>query len=105
MSIHTRTTEVAITIQLDKDFTFHYQAEFRKAYEQNIDEHTKSVLIDFARTDFIDSAALGMLLVLHEYVGKNEGKTTIELINCKKEVFEILEISNFSKLFSIPKAS
>jgi anti-anti-sigma factor len=72
---------------------------------ENFAKHTKSVLIDFARTDFIDSASLGMLLVLREYVEKNEGTTTIELIICKKEVFEILEISNFSKLFSIPKAS
>jgi HptB-dependent secretion and biofilm anti anti-sigma factor len=105
MSIFIHTKEDATTIQLDKEFTFQQQGEFRQAYEQNIDEKTKSIIIDFGRTDFIDSAALGMLLVLRDYTEQNDNINTIELINCKKEVFEILEISNFSKLFSIRKSS
>jgi HptB-dependent secretion and biofilm anti anti-sigma factor len=103
MSIFINTKDDAIAIQLDQEFTFHQQANFRQAYEQNLDEQTKAVIIDFAKTDFIDSAALGMLLVLRDHVEKNKQDITIELINCKKEVFEILEISNFSKLFTIRK--
>jgi len=103
MSIYILTKEDAMTIQLDQQFNFHHQGEFRQAYEQNINEKTKAVLIDFGKTDFIDSAALGMLLILRDYAEQSGKTIAIELINCKKEVLEILEISNFSKLFSIRK--
>lgn len=44
-----------------------------------------------------------MLLILREYIEESGKTIAIELINCRKEVFEILAISNFSKLFSIRK--
>jgi anti-anti-sigma factor len=105
MSISILTRDDITTIQLEKDFTFHHQAEFRKSYEQNLEPQTKSILIDFGKTDFIDSAALGMLLILREYIEKHGQSITIKLINCKKEVLEILEISNFAKLFSIQNSA
>lgn len=103
MSIYILTKEDSITISLENDFTFHHHADFRKAYEQNLDDKKKVIIIDFAKTNFIDSAALGMLLILREYIEESGKTIAIELINCRKEVFEILAISNFSKLFSIRK--
>lgn len=105
MSISLLTQDDAITIQLDKEFTFHHQGDFRQAYEKNINGLTKSIFVDFGKTDFIDSAALGMLLILREYIEKHGQAISIKLINCKKEVLEILEISNFAKLFSIQNST
>ncbi|MEB0155953.1 STAS domain-containing protein, partial [Pseudomonas sp. CCC3.2] len=48
---------------------------------------------------YLDSSALGMLLLLRDHAGGENSK--ISLINCNKDVGTILTISNFSKLFKI----
>lgn len=43
MSIYILTKEDSITISLENDFTFHHHADFRKAYEQNLDDKKRSL--------------------------------------------------------------
>ncbi len=97
MAISTTTDENKHVIQVQGRFDFSVQAEFRKAYESA--EPSKQFFIDFKQADYIDSSALGMLLLARDYAGGDNAK--MEIINCGGEIKSILEISNFQKLFKI----
>ena len=79
-------------------FDFGMHNEFRQALKL-IGDGVKRVEVDFADTDYLDSSALGMLLVLRDKVSSS--KTVVELLKVKPDVKKILEIANFDKLFSI----
>lgn len=87
-----------ITINISGRFDFNLYKEFRGAYEKGIGRGT-SFILDFKNTDYIDSSALGMLLVLREQIGGDASK--VKIINCNGDIKKILSISNFDKLFSI----
>lgn len=93
-SIDGRTITIAITGRFD----FGQHQEFRKAYEGQA-KAGSSVVIDFARVDYVDSSALGMMLVLREHMGSDARR--IRIVNCKPEIRSILSISNFEKLFTV----
>lgn len=97
MSITTSTEDNKQIINIQGRFDFSVQAEFRKAYEQVAT--ASNFILNFASADYMDSSALGMLLLLRDYAGGDTAK--IELINCRSEIRNILEISNFQKLFKI----
>lgn len=78
-------------------FDFSVQSDFRKAYEKAVTN--SQFVIDFSNVEYMDSSALGMLLLLHDYAGTE--KADVSLNNCRSEIKNILEISNFHKLFKI----
>jgi anti-anti-sigma factor len=78
-------------------FDFNSHRDFREAYQK----HGPSVhyLIDMRATDYIDSSALGMLLLLREHAGGEKSRITIA--NPRPEVRSIFSVANFEKLFAI----
>ena len=99
MSIESHLSEsgqtMNITIQGRFDFGSHQ--DFRMSYDQN-DASVKTYLIDLAKTTYLDSSALGMLLLLRDHAGSD---ATLKIINCNEDVFKIFQISNFDQMFEI----
>lgn len=88
-----------MTIRVAGRFDFNVHKEFRAAYEQGLEGvGSAKYIIDFGATEYIDSSALGMLLMLRERAGKG---ASIALVHCNQEIKNILDICNFSKLFNI----
>ncbi len=87
-----------ITINISGRFDFNLHQEFRQAYEQSRNSDT-GYTINLANTEYMDSSALGMLLLLRERAGGD--KANIEIVNCSPEIKKILTISNFHQLFNI----
>lgn len=87
-----------LTIKIDGRFDFSSHQEFRRAYE-NAAIKPKGYKVDMNRTSYLDSSALGMLLLLRDYAGGDEAD--IGIINCNDDVLKILSISNFEQLFEI----
>jgi anti-anti-sigma factor len=85
-----------LTIHVDGRFDFNCHQEFRRAYETTAGPFTEYV-VDLKGTEYVDSAALGMLLVLREGVGT----TKVRIANSRPAVRKILQIANFSSLFAI----
>ncbi len=52
-----------------------------------------------SETTYLDSSALGMLLLLRDHAGGDD--SAIEIVNCSADVKKILTISNFEQLFDI----
>jgi len=88
------------TIKLSGRFDFNTHREFRGAYEPLVaDGDVRSVTVDFSAVDYLDSSALGMLLMLRDKLN-GVGKE-VALVGVKGNVKQVLDIANFGKLFSI----
>ena len=81
-------------------FDFHSHRDFRAAYEGPLNDATvQTIVIDFMQVEYLDSSALGMLLLLKEKA-ESRGKK-VRLANLNGSVKQVLEIANFGKLFTI----
>ena len=89
-------SELTISIQGRFDFSAHQ--DFRSAYE-SLDAAPNTYLVDMNETTYLDSSALGMLLLLRDHAGGDSAN--IKIVNCSPDVKKILTISNFEQLFTI----
>ena len=91
-----------VTVSIAGRFDFSLHREFRDAYREHASAGLKFVL-DMSRTEYMDSSALGMLLLLREHTGGEKGRVIIR--NASATVDKIMRIANFDKLFDMPAAS
>ncbi|WP_225772775.1 STAS domain-containing protein [Pseudomonas sp. Marseille-Q5115] len=87
-----------LTIRIDGRFDFGCHQAFRDSYER-VNTKPSSFIIDLKDTNYLDSSALGMLLLLRDHGGGDSAK--VRLINASADTRKILAISNFDKLFDI----
>lgn len=87
-----------LTISIEGRFDFSAHQEFRDCYER-IEAEPDSYVVDLNRTTYLDSSALGMLLLLRDHAGGDNAE--VKIVNCNRDVKKILTISNFEQLFSI----
>lgn len=87
-----------LTLAISGRFDFGLHQDFRKATEQ-AGSGVNTIVVDMGRVDYLDSSALGMLLVLRDKVGESKSAVTIK--GAKPEVKKILQIANFDKLFTL----
>lgn len=87
-----------LVISIDGRFDFSTHQDFRKAYE-NEEINPERYVVDMEDTTYLDSSALGMLLLLRDYAGGDTAD--VKIINCNDDVKKILTISNFEQLFVI----
>lgn len=89
-----------LTIKIDGRFDFSAHQEFRDAYEDVAGGNNVSkYIIDMKGTSYLDSSALGMLLLLRDHAGGDNAD--VQIINSNQDVRKILTISNFEQLFKI----
>lgn len=88
--------ELTITIRGRFDFNTH-QA-FRDAY-QDAGNAPRRYVVDLLDATYLDSSALGMLLLLRDHGGSEQAD--IRLVNCNSDVRKVLSVSNFEQLFTI----
>lgn len=87
-----------LIIKIEGRFDFSTHQAFRDAYEQGGTD-VDSYVVDLSEATYLDSSALGMLLLLRDYAGGDHANIAIE--NCNNDVRKILTISNFEQLFTI----
>lgn len=57
------------------------------------------ILVDLGKVAYLDSSALGMLLMLRDKARAHN--RPVALANCTGSVKQVLDIANFGKLFAI----
>jgi anti-anti-sigma factor len=87
-----------VTIYIQGRFDFSSHQDFRSAYEK-LTKVPSQYRVDLQGTTYLDSSALGMLLLLRDYAGGEQSQ--IHVVNCSPDVKKILLISNFEQLFDI----
>lgn len=87
-------------IRPNERFDFHAYRSFRDAYELELAKpEVYGLVVDLQEVQYIDSAALGILLLLRDKA-QTQGKT-VELRNLRGIVRDVFEVANFHKLFKV----
>lgn len=87
-----------VTIYVEGIFDINLYDAFNNAYKTYLDQ-AKSFVIDFRHTSNIDSAALGLMLLLRQKAGADEADVSI--INANDSVMKVLNIAQFGQLFQV----
>lgn len=98
MALTMDTSSDNINIRISGRFDFQLHKDFRQAIDQSA-ERLRHCHIDLSETEYMDSAALGMLLLLRERAGGDEAQ--IRISGASPEVKTILSTANFQQLFRI----
>jgi len=87
-----------LTIAVVESFDFSLYQNFRDAYHE-VEVRGIKIILDLSKADYMDSSALGMILLLKDHAEELSG----ELIIYKPTatVDKILEIAQFHKLMTI----
>lgn len=86
-----------IELSIKGRFDFNDHSEFRNSYRN--ENPSAQYIVNMQNADYLDSSALGMLLLLREHAGGENAN--ISIINTPAEIMKIFKISNFESLFSI----
>jgi anti-anti-sigma factor len=88
-------------VTIEGKFEFSAHADFRRAVDTGLGAATVSAAeVDLEKTEYMDSAALGMLLVLRDKASA-AGKGTVTLRSSGSSVGQVLEVANFARMFTI----
>ena len=86
-----------ITINVGENFDFAHHKEFRESYRN--EAPGSNYVINMSQAKYLDSSALGMLLMLRKHAGGDASSITLQAV--PEEVRQVLEIANFHKIFKI----
>jgi len=98
ISINVSNDNKSATISINGRFDFSLHNEFRKSYK-DIKLSSGEYHIDLTSTEYLDSSALGMLLLLKEHAEAQGCNVKIKGYN--PEIKEILMIASFDKIFTL----
>lgn len=99
MQANVVSAEGRAVIRLQGRFDFNSHREFRDAIEAALKDPGREVAVDLGGVDYLDSSALGMLLMLRDKARTME--KAVSLINSHGAVKQVLDIANFGKLFTL----
>jgi len=98
MMIESNINGNTITISTPSRFDYNSHKGFKQAYSSS-DGDNSLYVVDMSSTKYIDSSALGILLLLRNHANSDASRITIKGMH--KEVKDILLVSNFDKLFTM----
>ena len=98
ITVSTSKTNNDIVITVSDRFDFSQYSVFHECYRHQNDAGTV-FRINLRKADYMDSSALGMLLLIKEHADNIKGKVIIEKPN--DTINKILEIAQFHQLMEI----
>ena len=103
MSINVQISDHMARIVMSGRFDFGAHRNFKDAYMTLLgNAAVRGIEIEMSKVDYLDSAALGMLLLLHERA--KDANKPVSLLNATGIALQVMEVANFSKIFTIKRA-
>ncbi len=100
METNVTTRDGVALLKLSGRFDFNAHREFREALERMVAlPAITAFTVDLADVSYLDSSALGMLLLLRDKA--KQANKPVTLAGVKGSVRQVLDIANFSKMFTI----
>lgn len=100
MTISTRVNRQLGSIRIYGKFDFHAYREFKSACTDVLSNPAiHEIEVEMQHLDYLDSAALGMLVLLRERA--RAANKSIVLSNPSGRISKLLEFANFDKVFSM----
>lgn len=88
----------ALRIVIHGRFDYSVHREFRDAYER-AGNGVRHYVVDLKNASYMDSSALGMLVLLRDYAGGESA--SISLAHANDATKRVLAIANFNRMFRI----
>lgn len=91
---------MSTTIVIPERFDFSFHRAFTDQYNKLLEENAgATITLDFSRVMYLDSAALGMIVLLQKRA--KASNSDVEIVSANGTALEILEIANFDKMVKI----
>ncbi len=87
-----------VRISIEGRFDFSVQQEFRNAYRHQAN-NLDSYVVNLSHAEYMDSSALGMLLLLRDHA--NESNIEVVIEQPSSQIRTILKTAHFDDLFTI----
>lgn len=100
MNIIEHTVNHVVTFQLEGNFTYNQRRAFQEAIKKACQQNAQHIIIDLSQVGFVDSAALGLLMVTHRQLSAEKRRMT--LAHPQPTVKQIIELANLHQI--IPMA-
>lgn len=88
-----------VLVNFGERLTFSDHEEFGDVLARVEESEAKTIVFDFAKTAFIDSSALGMLLIAKDVAGERGASITLRGANA--DIRRLFELGTFSEFFVI----
>jgi anti-anti-sigma factor len=99
MTIDIRIRDDVARITLTGRFDFEVHRVFKNAYLPLLDKPAvREIEVEMSKVSYMDSAALGMLMLLHDRAKETHKRVT--LLNPSTEAEQVMDIANFRKIFT-----
>jgi anti-anti-sigma factor len=100
MNIVAKQVGSEFSLALSGRFDFNAHRDFRNGYEPALQNSSiKTLNLNMEKVDYLDSSALGMLLLLNEKARASNIEVIIS--SCPANIKKIIEVANFSRIFKI----
>lgn len=99
MNVITRLNDTTATLAITGRFDFNARHAFKQATDAALAGAARAILLDLRAAEYIDSAALGMLLLLRDHAQK-AGKA-VSLAARQGTVADILKVARFDSIFGL----
>ncbi|HEY0330891.1 MAG TPA: STAS domain-containing protein [Rhodopseudomonas sp.] len=86
-------------VSLNGELTFTDHVAFREVASRLLKATDQSLTIDLSKLDFIDSAGLGMLLIVRDEA--NKANRSLTLRGPKGQVERMFSVTKFNTLFTV----
>ena len=103
MDYQEEASEGLLALRIAGRMTFNDHIEMKRITRDAVAEGRKAVMIDLSDLEFIDSAAIGMLLILKEEVHKIGG--TMSLENPRGRVAKVFAAAKIGELITLNGSS
>lgn len=100
ISVQNSSETKTVNILVSQQFDYSVHQAFRDAY-RNVSVPNSCFVVDLSKATYMDSSALGMILLLKEHAEKLGGKVVISKPN--ESVHKILTIANFDQFVTIER--
>lgn len=97
MTINKTKNGNALTIAIEGRVDTVTAPELEKSIKESIDS-VESIVLDFAKVEYISSAGLRVLLSTHKSMMKKGG---MKIVNAGEDIMEIFEVTGFSDILTI----
>ena len=99
MEIVTHLKQGSYDVTLSGKFTFNDHPAFREILQQIEGEDVQQVVLHMAKVEYVDSAALGMLLLALDETEKHQKRLVIS--GATGQVKKMFDMARFNTLFSM----
>lgn len=98
-AVSNRIQDHRATLSLAGRFDFSIHRDFRRNYEEILAAPSvRELEVDLSNVNYIDSSALGMLLLREKATARN---MQLSLAHAQDSVRQVLEVANFGRLFQL----